>query len=157
MATITISILFYKNGPIPASFCLFSLFSHYNFNKTNWKKRRWCVWDLNPGPQDGRRRQNHRAMAATQTIVILLSSAFKTCWLNVFKTRPLAVQEDDTSQIMLAWFSNNAVKRLIKCPSFLSSSIPTWVQSFKESFRLPSSNVFWLVAQIFPANQSNQT
>ena len=28
-------IYFLKNGPIPASFCLFSLFSHYNFN--NWK------------------------------------------------------------------------------------------------------------------------
>ena len=24
-----------KNGPIPASFCLFSAFSHYNFNNTN--------------------------------------------------------------------------------------------------------------------------
>ena len=28
-------IRFLKNGPIPASFCLFSLFSHYNFNNTN--------------------------------------------------------------------------------------------------------------------------
>ena len=46
---------FLKNGPIPASFCLFSFFSCYNFN-TNWKKHRWCAWDLNPGPQDGRRR-----------------------------------------------------------------------------------------------------
>ena len=38
-----------KNGPIPASFCLFLSFSHYNFNNTNWKKRRWCAWDSNPG------------------------------------------------------------------------------------------------------------
>ena len=53
-----------KNGPIPASFCLFSFISHYNFN-TNWKKRRWCAWDSNMGPQDGRRWQNHGAMAAT--------------------------------------------------------------------------------------------
>ena len=29
------------------------------------KKHRWCAWDSNPGPQDGRRRQNHGAMAAT--------------------------------------------------------------------------------------------
>ena len=28
-------IFFLKNGPIPASFCLFSLFSQYNFNNTN--------------------------------------------------------------------------------------------------------------------------
>ena len=27
----------FLNGPIPASFCLFSFFSHYNFNNTNWK------------------------------------------------------------------------------------------------------------------------
>ena len=55
---------FLKNGPIPAPFCLFSSFSHYNFNNTNWKKLLWCAWDLNPQPQDGRHRQNHRAMAA---------------------------------------------------------------------------------------------
>ena len=29
--------VFLKNGPIPASFCLFSSFSLYNFNNTNWK------------------------------------------------------------------------------------------------------------------------
>ena len=39
---------------------------YYKFNKTKWKKRRWCAWDLNPGPQDGRCRWNHRAMAAAQ-------------------------------------------------------------------------------------------
>ena len=27
---------------------------------------RWCAWDLNPGPQNGRRRQNHGAMVATR-------------------------------------------------------------------------------------------
>ena len=57
---------FLKNGPVPASFCLFSLFSRYNFNNTNWKKLRWCAWDSNPGPQDGWRRRNHGAMAATR-------------------------------------------------------------------------------------------
>ena len=41
-----------KNGPIPASFCLFSSFSHYNFNNTTWKKLRLCTWDLNPRPQE---------------------------------------------------------------------------------------------------------
>ena len=56
---------FLKNGPIPASFCLCSLFSQYNFNNTNWKKRRWCAWDSNPGPQDGRCRRKQGAMAAT--------------------------------------------------------------------------------------------
>ena len=59
-----VTIIFLKNGPIPASFCLFLLFSHYNFN-TNWKKHRWCAWETNLGPQDGRRRQNHGTLAAT--------------------------------------------------------------------------------------------
>ena len=30
------------------------------------KKHRWCAWDSNPGPQDGRHRRNHGAMAATK-------------------------------------------------------------------------------------------
>ena len=71
---------FFKNGPIPTSFCLFSFFSHYNFN-TNWKKRRWCAQDSNLGSQDGRRRRNHRAMAATlgwALITILCVFTFPT-------------------------------------------------------------------------------
>ena len=62
---ITFNVKDKKIGPIPASFCLFLLFPQYNFNNTNWKKRRLCAWDSNLGSQDGRRRQNHRAMAAT--------------------------------------------------------------------------------------------
>ena len=33
----------FLNVPIPASFCLFSSFSHHNFNNTNQEKCRWCV------------------------------------------------------------------------------------------------------------------
>ena len=51
----------FLNGPIPASFCSFSSFSHHNFNNSNWKKHRWCAWDSNLGPQDGRHRWNHLA------------------------------------------------------------------------------------------------
>ena len=61
---------FKKMGQSRPLFCLFLFFSHYNFN-TNWKKRRWCAWDSNLGLQNGRRRQNHRAMAATQLHPIL--------------------------------------------------------------------------------------
>ena len=53
----------FKNGPIPAPFCLFLSFSHHNFNNSNSKKHRWCAWDSNPRPQDGRRRRYHGAMA----------------------------------------------------------------------------------------------
>ena len=37
------------------------------------KKHRWCAWDSNPGPQDGRRRRNHGAMVATHLL-------FATFW-----------------------------------------------------------------------------
>ena len=79
--------IFFKNGPIPASYCLFLLFSRYNFNK--WKKRRWSAWDSNPEPQDGRRRRNHGAMAATTCnwfktnlhflLLFSLARAFQVC------------------------------------------------------------------------------
>ena len=46
-------------------------FSHYNFNNTNWEMCWWCAWDLNPGPQDGRRRRNHGAMAAAHGVASL--------------------------------------------------------------------------------------
>ena len=39
-----------------------------SFNNVNRKKLRWCAWDLNLRPQDGRRRQNNGAMAATQSV-----------------------------------------------------------------------------------------
>ena len=54
---------FFKFGPIPAPFSSFS-HSNINCNHINWKKHRWHAWDWNPGPQDGRRRGNHGAMAA---------------------------------------------------------------------------------------------
>ena len=75
------SLFFKKNGPIPASFCPFSLFSRYNFNNTNRKKLRWCAWDSNPGPQDGRRRQNHGVMAATQSLISFLTPLPLTYYL----------------------------------------------------------------------------
>ena len=53
---------FFKYVLIPASFTfIFVLFtSLFNYKL---KKLRWCAWDLHPEPQDGRRRQNHGAMA----------------------------------------------------------------------------------------------
>ena len=60
-------------------FVLFSLQIQYKL-----KKHRWCAWDSNPGLQDGRRRRNHGAMAATTnnslgTIVILSNSSTGGC------------------------------------------------------------------------------
>ena len=60
-------------------FCLFSSFSHHK-SITNWKKRRWSAWDSNPGPQNGRRRRNHRAMAATPLNECLLFRRLASVW-----------------------------------------------------------------------------
>ena len=79
-AMLFILYLFLKNGPIPASFLfIFVLFTFqfkwqiYNLNNINWKKRRWCAWDSNPGPQDGRCRQIHWAMAAPLILYSLIA------------------------------------------------------------------------------------
>ena len=60
-------LYFFKMGQSRPLFRLFSSFSHsnYNSNNTYWKKRCQCARTSNLGPQDGRRRQNHRAIAAT--------------------------------------------------------------------------------------------
>ena len=41
--------IFFKIGNSRPLYFLMSSFSHYDFNHTNWKKRRWCTWDFNPG------------------------------------------------------------------------------------------------------------
>ena len=53
--------IFFKYGPIPASFSfIFVLFTpRFNYKL---KKRRLCAWDSNPELQDGKRRQNYGAM-----------------------------------------------------------------------------------------------
>ena len=55
------------NGPIPASLFVYCCYFLGTISIIQIvKKGSWCTWDSNPGPQDGRRRQNHGAMAATQ-------------------------------------------------------------------------------------------
>ena len=63
---------FFKMGQFRPLFCLFSSFSHYNFNNTKLKKHIWWAWDSNPGPQDGRRR-NHGALASAQRFRLLFA------------------------------------------------------------------------------------
>ena len=54
---------FKKNGPIPAFFINFRSVP-ITISKIQIEKGRWCVWDSNPGPQDGNCRQKQGAMAA---------------------------------------------------------------------------------------------
>ena len=97
-----------KNGPIPASFCLFSLFSQYNFNNTNWKKHRWCAWDSNSGPQDGRRRWSHGAMAATHFLPLLFfptKERFEASKRRKMRNVELE-EEGDNFWVVLKWWKN---------------------------------------------------
>ena len=59
---------FLNMGQIRPLFRLFLSFSQSNINNncnTIWKKRRWCIWDLNPGC-----RRNHWDMAATLKVCL---------------------------------------------------------------------------------------
>ena len=84
---------FFNNmGQSRPLFRLFSSFSHHN-SIINWKTRRWCAWELNPGLLDGRRRRNHWAMAAAQHWACLYQSE----WIfgyNLFMTFGLGQKSD---------------------------------------------------------------
>ena len=70
-------ILFIFKWANTGLFCLFSSSSsHYNFNSTNWKKHRWCAWDSNPRPQNGRCRQYHGARPCLLTRLDLLTVSY---------------------------------------------------------------------------------
>ena len=77
---------FIKNGPIPDSFCLFSFFSHHNFNKTNWKKRRWHAWDSNLLPKDGMYRRYHWAMVGPlHSVLCIIPRLSKLALLRIIQ------------------------------------------------------------------------
>ena len=62
---------FFKYGPIPASFSFIFVLFTKQFN-CKLKKHRWCAWDSNTWPQNGRRRRNHRDMAADLGFAFLI-------------------------------------------------------------------------------------
>ena len=62
-----------KTGFALVSKGLRSNFFRQTKNRLFLKKRRWSAWKSNPGPQDGRRRRNHGAMAATLYFYLLRS------------------------------------------------------------------------------------
>ena len=61
-----------QSRPLLFIFVLFQLQFQYKLKK----KLRWCAWELNPGLQDGRRRRNHGAMAATNSCFIQYQFTF---------------------------------------------------------------------------------
>ena len=105
-----------KLGESRSLFGLFSPFSRYNFNNTNWKKRRWCSWDSNPGLQDGRCRRNHRAMVVARLM-------FVQCWVRNHWTVP-------APKINILWsISDIAVVLIFQVCCFSASSPSTLLTS----------------------------
>ena len=128
--------LSFKNGPFPASFCVFSSFSRYNFN-TNWKKRRWCAWNSNPGPQDGRRRQNHGAMADTLSLNVPSISISS----SVYPSRV------SVPSLYFAYFPNKSIIYLFLSFYFTSQSLSSPLYQCDQIWRfiglLPTFKCFW--------------
>ena len=110
----------------------------YNLNNINWKKRRWCAWDSNPG-----RKRIHWAMAAPLTpfsvrFLLLYLSPFSLFLLMVcryvcscltthvrinfnlknvsvpFESAALSLSSSSASQLMLV---NFAPQTSMKCKS----------------------------------------
>ena len=73
--------LFFFNGQIQSSFLFIFVLFTSQFNNSNWKKHSLCAWDSNRQMQDGRRRQNHRAMAAAQSWIFDLGTWFTNWFL----------------------------------------------------------------------------
>ena len=92
-------------------FWICSSFSQHNDTYSaidyNWKKRRWCAWDSNPGPQDVRRRRIHWAMASPSFLLPL----------------PLISHECSTSNASLASSSYCCAPH----PSIVRTYVRRWV------------------------------
>ena len=82
-----------KNGPIPASFPVFIFVFSTRYN-LNWKKRRWCAWESNPGQQDGRHERIHWATAAPPCIKFFNRLLLKVQKRNVLLSQMLVYNRD---------------------------------------------------------------
>ena len=121
--------VFLKKWPKPGLFLfIFVLFTFqfkwpiYNLNKINSKKHRWCAWDLNPGQQDGRRRQFHWAMTLYQPPFIMVT--LSTGWVQVVNVR--VFYSDDSSlnpSYVYSSFSFEKAKWNIKAKSWCLNQI----------------------------------
>ena len=113
-------------------FDLFSFFSLATISTQIEKKHRWCAWDSNPGPQDGRRRRNHGAMAATQKIKIKSLSGESSNSFGLIFARLLTKlrHKSGLAKCMLAKcvVSSNGVRVVVlnKCP-MLGQHTVWWV------------------------------
>ena len=65
-------------------FVLFSFQYQLQFQQHKWIKRSWCAWDSNWAAQDGRRRQNHGAMASALEETLYAIESTPRHWIAHF-------------------------------------------------------------------------
>ena len=78
-----VMIIILKNRAKTASFCVISYLSQCNYKynakfEYQWKKCRWCAWNLTLGLQDGRFRRSHYAIVAGPIVFIHILSVPST-------------------------------------------------------------------------------
>ena len=75
-------VLFYKKLANLGPYLFIYVYLSLQFHQYKLKKHRWCAWDSNPRPQDGRQRLNHGAMAYCYTSPYKVSEYSVTQILN---------------------------------------------------------------------------
>ena len=107
--------------------CLFSSFSHYNSNNTNWR----CASDSNPRLQDGRQRRYHGAMVAStnRTVWSLLFFYNKKDSFTGIRTRRATY----LGKLPLKWLMLTHSATLVRyLPTYLPTYLPIYLSlSFK--------------------------
>ena len=90
---------------------IFVFSTRYNSNFLNWKKRRWCAWDSNPGRQDGRRERIHWAMAAPPIEELFMSLLFSFKESNFCRKNNLSrlFSSENASVSIYSSYSNSAL------------------------------------------------
>ena len=69
-----------------------------NLNNVNWNKHRYCAWDLNPGPQDGRRWRFHSCDPCYFLLTArAVNNGKKVCSMGPLLVDSLAFSFDDSS------------------------------------------------------------
>ena len=68
----------------PGIFLFILSFFSLHFQENQFKKHRWCGWDLNPWPHDGSCRQYQGAMAATVQTTLTSSQSYKASTIVIY-------------------------------------------------------------------------
>ena len=120
-------------------------------HKFEYKKRRWCVWDLNPGWQDGRRRRILWALAAP-LLSLLLSFYLYLFFKKMGRLRPLFLFIYVFSNKHLIFYNKYMWKMSIQYIGlgFEPTTFWTWVSSHNHYTRALSLSFIYFVSLFLP-------